>query len=253
MPSPFIVVPTYSELENLPRFTERLWSAAPEARILVVDDASGDGTPAWVKAHPRYERSLFLLERAGKLGLGSAYLDGFSWVLRRNAVEPCGAVVQMDADLSHDPSAVPAFLREIEAGADLVLGTRYKGGLRVINWPLSRLMLSIGAGQYVRWTTGMPFTDPTGGFKAFRADKLATLDLSQIRSDGYAFQIEVTHLAWKMGWKVAEVPIIFEDRQAGTSKMSGHIVREAVWRVPWMALRRLGSRPRTNINGKLSS
>jgi len=253
MPSPFIVVPTYSELENLPSFTERLWQAVPDALILLVDDASGDGTPAWVKAHPRYEKSLFLLERAGKLGLGSAYIAGFSWVLKQRSSPPCGVVVQMDADLSHDPMSVPAFLREIEAGSDLVLATRYRDGLRVINWPLSRLMLSLGAGQYVRWMTGMPFTDPTGGFKAFRADKLASLDLSQIYSDGYAFQIEVTHLAWKMGWKITEVPIVFEDRHAGTSKMSGRIVREAVWRVPWMALRRTVSRPRANTNGELHS
>ncbi len=249
MPSPFIVVPTYSELENLPSFTERVWTVVPDARVLVVDDASGDGTPAWVKAHPRYDRSLFLLERPGKLGLGSAYLAGFAWVLQRSLTEPCGVVIQMDADLSHDPLALPAFLREIDAGADLVLATRYRGGLRVINWPLSRLVLSLGAGQYVRWLTGMPFTDPTGGFKAFRLDKLETLDLSGIHSDGYAFQIEVTHLAWKMGWKITEVPIVFEDRHAGTSKMSGNIVREAIWRVPWMTLRRLGTRASSNVNG----
>jgi dolichol-phosphate mannosyltransferase len=237
MPFPFIVVPTYHELENLPRFSERVWSAVPEARLLLVDDASGDGTPAWVKAHPRYNQSLFLLERAGKLGLGSAYLAGFSWVVERHATEPCSAVVQMDADLSHDPGAVPDFLREIAAGADLVLATRYRGGMRVMNWPLRRVLLSLGAGEYVRWITGMPFTDPTGGFKAFNPDKLATLDLSHIHSDGYAFQIEVTHMAWRLGWKITEVPIVFEDRQAGVSKMSMRIVREAIWRVPWMALR----------------
>jgi len=234
MPSPFIVVPTYHELENLPRFTERLWAAVPDARLLLVDDASGDGTPDWVRAHPRYDKSLFLLERAGKLGLGSAYIAGFTWVVQRHATEPCSAVVQMDADLSHDPAAVPEFL---EAGSDLVLATRYRDGMRVTNWPLHRLVLSLGAGQYVKWITGMPFTDPTGGFKAFRADKLATLDLSQIHSDGYSFQIEVTHMAWRLGWKITEVPIVFEDRHAGKSKMSGRIVREAVWRVPWMALR----------------
>jgi dolichol-phosphate mannosyltransferase len=237
MPFPFIVVPTYHELDNLPVFSERLWSAVPEARLLLVDDASGDGTPAWVKAHPRYDQSLFLLERAGKLGLGSAYLAGFAWVVKRHAAEPCSAVVQMDADLSHDPKAVPDFLREIAGGADLVLATRYQGGMRVTNWPLRRLLLSLGAGQYVKWITGMPFSDPTGGFKAFCPDKLAALDLSQIHSDGYAFQIEVTHMAWRLGWRITEVPIVFEDRQAGVSKMSARIVREAVWRVPWMALR----------------
>jgi dolichol-phosphate mannosyltransferase len=241
MPSPFVVVPTYHELENLPRFTERLWAAVPDARLLLVDDASGDGTPAWVKSHPRYNKSLFLLERAGKLGLGSAYLAGFSWVVERNRTEPCGAVVQMDADLSHDPNSVPELLHAIDAGSDLVLATRYRDGVRVTNWPLHRLILSMGAGMYVRCITGMPFTDPTGGFKAFRADKLAALDLTRIHSDGYAFQIEVTHTAWRQGWKISEVPIVFEDRVAGVSKMSGRIVREALWRVPWMALRGYGS------------
>jgi len=237
MSFPFIVVPTYHELDNLPTFTERVWSAVPEAKLLLVDDASGDGTPAWVKAHPRYKQSLFLLERAGKLGLGSAYVAGFTWVVERQATEPCNAVVQMDADLSHDPKAVPDLLAEIASGADLVLATRYRGGVRVTNWPLQRLLLSLGAGQYVKWITGMPFSDPTGGFKAFCPEKLASLDLAHIRSDGYAFQIEVTHMAWRQGWKITEVPIVFEDRQAGVSKMSWRIVREAVWRVPWMALR----------------
>ena len=241
MPSPFVVVPTYHELENLPRFTERLWSALPDARILLVDDASGDGTPAWVKSHPQFNRSLFLLERAGKLGLGSAYLAGFAWVIDRHKTEPCSAVVQMDADLSHDPKAVPELLAALTAGSDLVLATRYRDGVRVTNWPLHRLLLSMGAGLYVRCVTGMPFTDPTGGFKAFRPDKLAALDLSHIHSDGYAFQIEVTHMVWRLGWKISEVPIVFEDRHAGTSKMSGHIVREAIWRVPWMALRGHGA------------
>lgn len=252
MAFPYIVVPTYHELENLPRFTERIWNALPNARVLLVDDASGDGTPAWVRAHPQYEKNLFLLERAGKLGLGSAYVAGFSWVTQRLAsgTEPCRAVVQMDADLSHDPHSVGDLLRAIDDGADLVLATRYRGGVRVTNWPLRRLLLSLGAAQYVKLVTGMPFSDPTGGFKAFRPDRLAELDLSQIHSDGYAFQIEVTHMAWLLGWKIAEVPIVFEDRHAGVSKMSGHIVREAIWRVPWMALR--GRAPRALASGKPS-
>jgi len=248
----FIVVPTYHELENLPRFTERVWQAQPDARILLVDDASGDGTPDWVRAHPKYDRALFILERAGKLGLGSAYVDGFSWVVQRQATEPCRAVVQMDADLSHDPNSIADFLKELEAGADLVLATRYRGGVRVTNWPLHRLMLSLGAAKYVKWVTGMPFSDPTGGFKVFRPERLARLDLSHIHSDGYAFQIEVTHMAWLLGWKIAEVPIVFEDRCAGVSKMSGHIVREAIWRVPWMALRGRTSHLFTPPDGNLN-
>ena len=181
------------------------------------------------------------MERAGKLGLGSAYVAGFTWAIQNEAARGCTAVVQMDADLSHDPEAIADFLKEIEAGADLVLATRYKGGVRVTNWPLRRLLLSLGAGQYVRLFTRMPITDPTGGFKAFRPDRLAELDLTQLKSDGYAFQIEVTYLGWLNRWKITEVPITFVDRHAGTSKMSAHIVREAIWRVPWMVLR---DRPR---------
>ncbi len=237
MAAPFIVVPTYRERENLPAFTQRLWQAVPNARLLLVDDASGDGTPQWAREQPQYGKQLFLLERAGKLGLGTAYLAGFAWVVERHAAEPCGAVVQMDADLSHRPEAVPELLRALDAGADLVLATRYRGGVRVTNWPLYRLMLSLGAGKYVQTLTGMPFSDPTGGFKAFRFDKLATLDLAQVKSDGYAFQIEVTYMAWRLGWRIDEVPITFEDRVAGRSKLSARIVREAVWRVPWIALR----------------
>jgi dolichol-phosphate mannosyltransferase len=237
MPPPFIVVPTYHERDNLPEFTRRLWVAVPEARLLLVDDASGDGTPEWVRAQPNYGKQLFILERAGKLGLGSAYLAGFAWVIARHRNDPCRAVVQMDADLSHKPEAVPDLLAALDRGADLVLATRYRDGLRVTNWPLHRLLLSLGGGKYVQLLTRMPFSDPTGGFKAFRPDKLATLDLSQVKCDGYAFQIEVTYLAWRLGWKIDEVSIVFEDRFAGKSKMSARIVREAIWRVPWLALR----------------
>jgi dolichol-phosphate mannosyltransferase len=190
-----------------------------------------------VKAQPNFGRQLFILERQGKLGLGTAYLAGFAWVVERHRTEPCSAVVQMDADLSHKPEAVPELLAALYGGADLVLATRYRDGVRVTNWPLRRLLLSLGGGMYVRTMTWMPFSDPTGGFKAFRPDKLATLDLSQVKCDGYAFQIEITYMAWRLGWKIDEVSIIFEDRFAGKSKMSARIVREAIWRVPWIALR----------------
>ncbi|HEX4138714.1 MAG TPA: polyprenol monophosphomannose synthase, partial [Candidatus Methylacidiphilales bacterium] len=205
MPPPFVVVPTYHERDNLPEFTRRLWAAVPEARLLLVDDASGDGTPDWVRAQPQYGQQLFILERKGKLGLGTAYLAGFAWVIERHRTEPCCAVVQMDADLSHKPESVPELLAAIERGADLVLATRYREGVRVTNWPLRRLVLSLGAAKYVRWVTGMPFSDPTGGFKAFRPEKLAELELSRVRSDGYAFQIEITYAAWRQGWKIVEV------------------------------------------------
>ena len=235
--SPFVVVPTYHERDSLPEFTRRLWAAVPDARLLLVDDASGDGTPEWVRAQPNYGKQLFILERKSKLGLGSAYLAGFAWVFQRHRIEPCSAVVQMDADLSHKPESVPELLAALSKGADLVLASRYREGVRVTNWPLRRLLLSLGGGLYVRLITSMPFSDPTGGFKAFQPEKLAMLDLSQVECDGYAFQIEITYMAWRLGWKIYEVPIIFEDRFAGKSKMSSRIVREAVWRVPWLALR----------------
>ena len=237
MLSPFIVVPTYRERENLPQFTARVWQAVPDARLLLVDDASGDGAPDWVRAHPKFNTQLFILERAGKLGLGSAYLAGFNWVIQRHATDPCSAVVQMDADLSHNPDSIPDLIAPLSQDADLVLATRYRDGIRITNWPLHRLMLSLGAGQYVKLVTGMPYSDPTGGFKAFRPEKLATLDLAQVRCDGYSFQIEITYMAWRLKWKIAEVPITFADRAAGKSKMSARIVREAMWRVPWLALR----------------
>ena len=254
MHAPFIVIPTYRELANLPVLTERLWESLPSARLLIVDDRSGDGTPDWVRAHSRFGASLFLIERAEKLGLGSAYVAGFHWVVANRTAHPCSAVVQMDADLSHDPAAVKGLLEELNKGFDLVLATRYLGGVRVTNWPLSRLMLSQGAAQYVRLVTGLPVSDPTGGFKVFRPEKLAEMDLRQIHSDGYAFQIEVTYMAWRLGWKISEVPITFEGRVAGTSKMSARIVREAVWRVPWMAVRRRRQRPRAaEQNGRMNA
>jgi len=242
MPFPFIVVPTYHELENLPKFTERLWDAVPNAKLLLVDDASGDGTPDWVKAHPRYNRSLFLLERTGKLGLGTAYLAGFAWVVQRHKEDPCNAVVQMDADLSHDPNAVPDFLRAVAGGSDLVLASRYCGGLRVINWPLSRLMLSKSAAKYVQVITGMPFTDPTGGYKCFRRKVLETIELDAVDAQGYQFQVEMTYRTLLLGFTVQEVPITFADRVAGGSKMSRSIVLEAMRRVPLLRLEAMRGR-----------
>jgi len=164
-----------------------------------------------------------VLHRKTKDGLGRAYLAGFKWEMERGYE----FVFELDGDFSHDPDEIPAFLEAAE-NADCVLGTRYKGGIRVINWPLSRLMLSKGAGLYVRLVTGMPFTDPTGGYKCFRISALKALKLEEIRSNGYSFQIELTHRLWRQGMRVEEVPIIFTDRIKGSSKMSGHIVREAV-------------------------
>lgn len=232
-----VVTPTYREFENLEEFTQALWASCPTAHCLIVDDASGDGTPEWVRRHEANGKSLFLIERPGKQGLASAYLTGFQWALEREY----DVIVQMDADLSHDPASVLDLLMAEGAGADLVLGSRYLDGVRVLNWPLQRLCLSVAAGQYVRWVTGMPFTDPTGGFKCWRRSLLEAFDFSAIRSNGYAFQIEMTHTAWRLGATVTEVPIIFEDRHAGDSKMSSSIAREAVWEVLRLGLK--GRRP----------
>lgn len=236
-----VVAPTYREFDNLEEFTRALWASCPTAHLLVVDDASGDGTPEWVRGQESFGSALFLIERAGKQGLGTAYLDGFRWALERDY----DVIVQMDADLSHDPASVPDLLLAESGGADLVLASRYLDGVRVLNWPLERLCLSVAAAHYVKWVTGMPFTDPTGGFKCWRRELLAAFDFSKIRSTGYSFQVEMTHTAWRLGAAIEEVPIIFEDRHAGTSKMSSGIAREAVWQVLRLGLKgRLCGNPR---------
>jgi dolichol-phosphate mannosyltransferase len=176
------------------------------------------------KANPR----IHLLRRAGKMGLGTAYIAGFKWGLEHGF----DYLMEMDADFSHDPKEIPNFLQAIRE-ADLVLGSRYTNGIRIINWPLKRLLLSKGASLYVRIITGLPVMDPTGGFKCFRRRVLESLDLDAVRSNGYAFQIEMTFKVWMKGFRVAEIPIVFTDRFAGKSKMSGHIVQEALWMV-WM-------------------
>jgi dolichol-phosphate mannosyltransferase len=170
------------------------------------------------------------LRRAGKLGLGTAYIAGFKWGLAREYAY----IMEMDADFSHDPREIPNFLKTIRE-ADLVLGSRYKDGVRVVNWPLRRLILSKGASYYVRVITGLPVMDPTGGYKCFRREVLEAIELDSIRSNGYAFQVEMTYKAWINGFRVAEIPITFADRYAGKSKMSGRIVREALWMVWLMA------------------
>ena len=173
---------------------------------------------------------MHVLHREEKNGLGRAYCAGFEWALAKEYE----FVFEMDGDFSHDPEDIPRFLETAE-DADLVLGTRYKGGIRVINWPLTRLILSLGAAKYVQWITGMPFSDPTGGFKCFRRAALKSIDLGQVRSNGYSFQIELTHKIWRQGLRIGEVPIVFTERMEGQSKMSGNIVWEAIWMV-WRLL-----------------
>jgi len=221
-----VIVPTYNERDNLPRMTAKLLSLPAGVDVLVVDDNSPDGTGKIADELTANSPQLHVLHRAGKEGLGRAYLAGFKWALERGYE----FIFEMDCDFSHNPDDIPAFLEAIK-DADLVLGSRYVGGIRVINWPLGRLMLSRSAGKYVALVTGMPFTDPTGGYKCFRRRALQAVNLDEIRSNGYSFQIELTHRLWRQGYKIAEVPIIFTDRMHGQSKMAGGIVNEAFWLV----------------------
>ena len=217
-----VIIPTYDERENVAAISEAVLKQIPEANILFVDDNSPDGTGELLDGIAAKEPRIFVLHRAGKEGLGRAYIAGFKWALARDYELIC----EMDCDFSHDPAALPSLLGAA-ADADLVLGSRYIGGIRVMNWPMNRLLLSTGAAQYVRFVTGLPVFDPTGGFKCFRRAVLQTIDLDRITSNGYSFQIEMTHTAWMKGFAIREVPIVFEDRRAGYSKMKANIATEA--------------------------
>jgi dolichol-phosphate mannosyltransferase len=226
-----VIVPTYNERENLPPLAARLLALPVPVDLLVVDDNSPDGTGKVADELAAKHPQIHVLHRAEKDGLGRAYCAGFAWALGRDYQ----FTFEMDGDFSHNPDDIPKFM-EAAKDADLVLGSRYCNGIRVINWPLNRLMLSKGAAKYVQIVTGMPFTDPTGGYKCFRRTALQTIDLQRVRSNGYSFQIELTHKLWRQGMTIVEVPIIFTDRFQGRSKMSGKIVREAfvmVWRL-WL-------------------
>lgn len=240
-PNTIVIVPTYNERENLPVVVERVMALPVEVDILVVDDNSPDGTGKLADEFAAKNPRVRVLHRAEKNGLGRAYCAGFAWALK----EGYDFVFEMDGDLSHNPSDIPAFL-EAAKNADLVIGSRYSNGIRVINWPLNRLVLSLGAATYVRLVTGLPVTDPTGGYKCFRRATLEKIDLDAVRSNGYSFQVEMTHKVWRQGLKVVEVPIIFTDRFHGRSKMSGKIVREAllmVWRLLFQNGLRRSPRP----------
>ena len=221
-----VIVPTYNERENLPPLAQRLLNLPAAVDMLIVDDNSPDGTGTLADELAAKNPSIHVLHRTEKNGLGRAYCSGFVWALERKYE----FIFEMDGDFSHNPDDVPRFL-EAAQNADLVLGSRYANGIRVINWPLSRLLLSMFAGIYVRAITGMPFSDPTGGFKCFRRHALQSIDLQKVRSNGYSFQVELTHKIWRQGMRIAEVPIIFTDRFQGSSKMSRKIVWEAFWMV----------------------
>jgi dolichol-phosphate mannosyltransferase len=232
-----IIIPTYNEMENIEAIINSLFRLGLDLEVLVVDDNSPDGTGDFVKEWGQREPRVHSLHRAGKLGLGSAYIEGFNWGLKNTDAK---YLFEMDADFSHQPQAIPSFLENIQT-ADLVLGSRYLDGITVMNWPLSRLFLSVGANIYTRIITGMPLKDATGGFKCFRREVLEAISLNRITSDGYSFQIEVNFHVWKRGFKIKEIPIVFEDRRSGTSKMSRRIVWEAVflvWKLRFDSLRR---------------
>jgi dolichol-phosphate mannosyltransferase len=221
-----VIVPTYNEKDNLPSIVARIMRHPDYIDLLVVDDTSPDGTGEIADGIAAQNPRVHVLHRPEKNGLGRAYCAGFKWALERDYQ----FILEMDGDFSHNPDDIPTFLTAAQ-NADLVLGSRYKDGIRVINWPLRRLMLSMGAGKYVRFITGMPISDPTGGYKCFRRAALQSVDLDAIRSNGYSFQIEMTHKLWRQGLRIAEVPIIFTDRFLGSSKMSRKIVFEALWMV----------------------
>lgn len=228
-----VIIPTYNEKENIDKIAAAVLEASPHVDILFVDDNSPDGTGQLADALAEKHSRIHVMHRTAKEGLGRAYVAGFKWALERDYQ----FVMEMDCDFSHDPKEIPNFRDAAINGADLVLGSRYVGGIRVINWPLSRLILSRGAGIYVQLITGMPFSDPTGGFKCFRRKVLESYAFERVKANGYGFQIEMTHKAWMKGFRIGEVPIVFEDRQEGTSKMSSNIIYEALWIVWTLTIR----------------
>lgn len=218
-----VIIPTYNEIHNIKRLLPDILSSFPSIDVLIVDDNSPDGTAGWVKEAAKTVPRIKIIERPGKMGLGTAYVAGFKYMLANDY----DYAIQMDADFSHDPQEIETFLEMIKQ-YDLVIGSRYIYGVRVINWPIRRLLLSYGANLYTRIITGMPIKDGTGGFKCFRKEVLSAINLEKIHSNGYSFQIEMNYKAYQLGFKIVEVPITFVDRVEGTSKMSKKIVREAI-------------------------
>ncbi len=219
-----VVIPTYNEADNIRRLIPIVLGVVEGTEVLIVDDNSPDGTADVVREYARTDTRVHLIERPAKMGLGSAYVMGFKYALENRY----DVVVQMDADFSHDPHEIPSFINAVK-NADLVLGSRYANGVRVLNWPIRRLLLSYSANVYSRIMTGLPVTDATGGFKCFRRAVLEAINLNTIKSNGYAFQIEMTFKTWKKGFHIEEIPITFLDRRHGSSKMSKQIVWEALF------------------------
>lgn len=234
VPRILVIIPTFNESENIPRLLPEVLGQAEGVHVLVVDDGSPDGTGAMVREMGRNDPRIHLIERPSKMGLGTAYVAGFKYALANGY----DLVFEMDADFSHSPKEIPNFLAKI-GEADLVVGSRYTNGIRVLNWPMQRLLLSYTANIWTRSMTGLPLNDATGGFKCYRIAVLKALNLDDIRSNGYAFQIEVSFKAWRKGFRLAEIPIVFLDRHAGKSKMSKQIVYEAffmLWKLLFSSL-----------------
>lgn len=223
-----VIIPTYNEKENIEAIIRKVFTLDGNFNLLIVEDNSPDGTADIVKKlMTEFPERLFILERAGKLGLGTAYIDGFKWSLNNEY----NYIFEMDADFSHNPEDLIKLHKACENGADMAIGSRYISGINVVNWPMGRVLMSYYASAYVRMVTGMKIKDTTAGFKCYTRKVLETIDLDNIRCKGYAFQIEMKFTTWKFGFKIVEVPIIFTDRQEGNSKMSGGIFNEAIWGV----------------------
>ncbi|MFO7891303.1 MAG: polyprenol monophosphomannose synthase [bacterium] len=229
-----VIIPTYNEAYNIKKLLPEILNKIPNIEILIIDDNSSDGTASVVQNFMRMNSSIHLIERPAKMGLGTAYVEGFRYALRNKY----DFIFEMDADFSHDPKVIPEFMKAIQ-DCDLVIGSRYVRGVNVINWPLSRLLLSWFANLYTRIVTGLPVKDSTSGFKCFRRKVLEAINLNKIHSDGYSFQIEMHFKTWKKGFKIVEIPIIFTDRYHGESKMSSGVIREAifmVWKLRFLSI-----------------
>lgn len=230
-----VIIPTYNERENIEAMVAKVFSLPGDFSLLVVDDGSPDGTAAIVRTlQQTHPERLHLIERKGKLGLGTAYIAGFRWALEHDYE----AIFEMDCDFSHDPDDLLRLTAELEGGADVAVGSRYVSGVNVVNWPMRRLLLSFFASRYVKCVTRMPVRDATAGFVGYRAEVLRTIDLDRVKMKGYGFQIEMKYTAWRLGFRIKEVSIIFRDRTLGTSKMSSGIFGEAFWGVLMLRFRR---------------
>lgn len=228
MSKAIVIIPTYNEIENIEKMVRKVFSLPDNFNLLIIDDGSPDGTANKVKElQKEFPEQLFMVERQGKLGLGTAYIAGFKWCLDHGY----DYIFEMDCDFSHNPEDLAKLYNACQEGADLSIGSRYKSGVNVVNWPMGRVLMSYFASKYVKFITGLPIHDTTAGFKCYRRRVLETIDLDKVKFKGYAFQIEMKFTAWKFGFKVEEVPIVFTDRQEGKSKMSGGIFNEAFWGV----------------------